>query len=71
METAALTIAKQWHWPKAKVKLLQEDLKKDHKGVAPFAGSHANVLNWWESLIADLAKHPFKAMAITLHSIVP
>ncbi|TFK79580.1 hypothetical protein K466DRAFT_606037 [Polyporus arcularius HHB13444] len=32
METAALTIAKQWHWPKAKVKLLQEDLKKYHKG---------------------------------------
>ncbi|KAG1809605.1 uncharacterized protein BJ212DRAFT_1279210, partial [Suillus subaureus] len=38
---------------------------------APFSGGQAYGLAWWESLAVSADRHPLKALAITLLSIVP
>ncbi|RPD67877.1 hypothetical protein L226DRAFT_548734 [Lentinus tigrinus ALCF2SS1-7] len=71
MEKAAVEIVKKWRWGKLKALALQADLKLYHQCKSPFAGGQADALDWWESLPVTSAQHPLKALAITLHSIVP
>ncbi|KAG1843774.1 hypothetical protein DFJ58DRAFT_853521 [Suillus subalutaceus] len=71
MVKTALAVAKQWRWGEQKAKLLVDDLKAYNLCCAPFSGGQADGLAWWESLTVCGNRHPLKALAITLLSIVP
>ena len=71
MKEAALEIAKQWRWSKAKATALSNDIDLYYQGKKPFIGGHADALEWWESLSCNSNEHPLKTLAIVLHSVVP
>jgi hypothetical protein len=67
----ALGIARQWKWSKVQANRLQDDLKQYYQGKDVFVGGHKDALTWWENLPTAAEKNPLKALAITIHSIVP
>jgi len=71
MSRVALSLARQWRWGEQKAAALAKDLLDYHKCKGPFSGAMADGLQWWESLTASAEKHPLKALAITLLSVVP
>ncbi|KIK14928.1 hypothetical protein PISMIDRAFT_641921 [Pisolithus microcarpus 441] len=71
MVNTALVIIKQWQWPEADTKMLIYNMKEYYKCMGVFAGGQADALDWWECLPIATAQCPLKAMAITLHLIVP
>jgi hypothetical protein len=71
MVETALSIAKQWRWPKEKAWQLGEDLKQYNQCKGPFVGASKDGLDWWENLPTTTDKNPLKALAITILSVVP
>jgi len=71
MVKVALEVVFQWRWSKAKADALVLDLKAYNLCHAPFAGGQADGLAWWENLPISSEKHPLKAFAIIVLSIVP
>ena len=71
MKKTALAIAKQWRWSKQRAKALKADLETYNKCEAPFTGGDTDALEWWSNLPVDPIKHPLKAFAMAMHSIVP
>ncbi|EJF63824.1 hypothetical protein DICSQDRAFT_145296 [Dichomitus squalens LYAD-421 SS1] len=71
MKKTALEIAQRWSWPLPRAKALKADLEAYYKCEEPFTGGDADALKWWTNLPVDAAKHPLKALARALHSIVP
>jgi hypothetical protein len=71
MITTALGIEKQWKWSKVQANRLQDDLKQYYQCKGMFIGGHKDALTWWENLPTTAEKNPLKALAITIHSIVP
>ena len=51
--------------------VLQDDLKQYYQCKGVFIGGHKDALTWWENLPTTANKNPLKALAITIHSIVP
>ena len=71
MEKTALDLAKQWKWSKTRATALKADLAAYEDCAAPFTGGKADALEWWTTLKAKPEKHPLRALATALHSIVP
>jgi len=67
----ALGIVQRWGWMKTMAQNTLKDIKAYHLGEAPFIGGKADGKDWWNSLIAPIASHPLKALAIKIFSIVP
>ncbi|KAG2336964.1 hypothetical protein BDR05DRAFT_978652 [Suillus weaverae] len=61
----------KWKWNKVKANALIMDLKAYNLCHAPFAGSQADGLAWWENLPINSDTHPLKSFAIIILSIVP
>lgn len=71
MQEHTLKIAKQWKWNKDRAAKLMADLKLYYLIKAPFQGSQADGLDWWQCLPIRGDEHPLKPFAIAILSIVP
>ena len=66
-----ITIAKKWNWSKTRAEQLKVDIGLYYRGEAPFDGGERDALKWWKNSHIDAQWHPLKALAITIHTIVP
>ncbi|KAI0637583.1 ribonuclease H-like domain-containing protein, partial [Trametes polyzona] len=67
----ALGLAKRWNWTKESAKQLIIDIEQYSQGNTPFTGGTIDTVSWWKSPLIASEKHPLKAMAIRVLSIVP
>jgi hypothetical protein len=71
LKTALQIAATNWSWPEASCDQLIMNMTDYYHGKAPFVGASHDALGWWQNLGISADACPLKALAITLHRIVP